>query len=221
MNNIKILVGDPYLIYRTGLIVSLNEQPGISVVGEASDGNDLMQKYELLNPDLIITDISLHALSGTDAFIKLKAKHPDIKALFLAMSYDDSYINYTIKIGGQGLVGKNITTDELLVAVREIISGKNYFGDMYDELKIKDIIKKYSNRTMVFKYNPDIELSPWERIVLRYINENLSLHEIAEKIGSTKEMVDTHKIDIMRKFDLKNTSALERFAVLYSESKLN
>src|ERR1035437_4716736 len=129
MNNIKILVGDPYLIYRTGLIVSLNKQPGISVVGEASDGNDLMQKYELLNPDLIITDISLHALSGTDAFIKLKAKHPDIKALFLAMSYDDSYINYTIKIGGQGLVGKNITTDELLIAVWEIINGRNYFGD--------------------------------------------------------------------------------------------
>ena len=82
------------------------------------------------------------------------------------------------------------------------------------------IAEPYSNQPFVFKLSTDAELSCPERAVLRYICENLSPTEIAEKICSTKEIVDIHKADIMRKFDLKNNIALIRFAVLYIEAKL-
>ena len=132
MNNIKILIGEGISLYREGLINFLKDDPGISIVGEAADGVDLMQKYEILKPDLIVTNISLPGLSGAEAFRKLKAKYPLVKALFLSMFYDDSYEEYVTRIGGMGLVGFDISKKELLIAVTEISHGRPYFSHRYD-----------------------------------------------------------------------------------------
>jgi DNA-binding NarL/FixJ family response regulator len=136
------------------------------------------------------------------------------------MFYDDSYEDYVTGIGGMGLVGFDISKRELLIAVNEVYHGRQYFTQRYDELKIKEIIRKYNPKALVFKYDEDVELSSPERIVLEYIKYNLSTSEIAEKMGSTKDIVNIHMSDIMRKFDLPNNSALTRFAVLYADAKL-
>ena len=215
MNKIKILIGEAILLYREGLINFLKDEPGISIIGEAADGVDLMQKYEIFKPDLVVTNISLPVVSGADAFKKLKDKYPFVKALFLSMFYDDSYEDYITRIGGMGLVGLDISQKELLIAVTEVYHGRQYFTQRYDELKIKEIIRKYNPNALVFKYDEDVELTIAERIVLEYIKYNLSTTEIAKKMGSTQEIVNIHRSDIMRKLDITNNSALTRFAVLY------
>jgi DNA-binding NarL/FixJ family response regulator len=220
MNNLRILICDDHALMRAGIIGILEKEPGLFVVGEAENGNELIEKYELLKPDLVLTDISMPGLSGTDAVKELKLNHPGIKVLFISILKGELYIYYTIKVGGLGLIDKNIIKGELFFAINEVYNGRYYFGPQYDDQKIKEIIKKYENQPVGFKFNSNVHLTETEDKILEYINDNLSSIEIAEKLGITKRTIDTHRINIMKKFDLKNTLALIKFAILYTESKI-
>ena len=104
----RILICDDHAIVRSGIINYFINEPGYHVVGEAENGYGLIQKYELLKPDLIVTDISMPLLSGTDAVKELKSKHPDLKALFISVLQGECYIYLILKVGGLGLIPKDI-----------------------------------------------------------------------------------------------------------------
>lgn len=219
MNNIRILICDDHALLRSGIIGLLDNEPGIFVIGEAENGQDLIEKYELLKPDLVITDISMPGLSGTDAVKELKLKYPCIKVLFLSVLQGEIYIYYAVKVGGLGLVGKNIAKGELLFALNEVNNGRYYFGPNYNDQKIQEIIKKYNNEPVGIKFNPGKDLTEIETKILEHISEGLSSVEIAGKLCTSRRTIDTHRGNIMHKFELKNTLALVRFAFLYTESK--
>ena len=221
MNNIRILICDDHALLRSGIIGHLQNAPGIFVIGEAENGNDLIAKYELLKPDLVIADISMPGLSGTDAVKELKLKYPTIKVLFLSILQGEHYIYYTAKVGGLGLVGKNIAKGELLFAINEVYNGRYYYGPQYDEETIKEIFKKYDNQPVGIKFNSNIKLTEIEEIILEQISDGFSSVEIAEKLSLSKRTIDTHRSQIMFKFGAKNKIALIRFAILYTESKRN
>jgi|CZKP01.1.fsa_nt_gi DNA-binding NarL/FixJ family response regulator len=219
MSNIRILICDDHALLRSGIIGLLDNQPGLYVIGEAENGNELIEKYDLLKPDMVITDISMPGLSGTDAVTELKLKHPGIKVLFLSIFKGEPYIYLAIKVGGLGLVGKNIAKGELLLAINEIYNGRYYFGPQYNDQRIKELIKKYDNQPVGIKFTSFIDITEIENNILDYISEGLSSNEIAEKLSLSRRTIDTHRVDIMRKYELKNTLALIRFAFLYTESK--
>src|ERR1035437_7718696 len=145
MITIRVLLCDDHTLFRTGIVSILRDEPGIYVVGEAADGYDLIKKYEDLCPDVVIVDISMPGLSGTDAVKELKLKHPNLRVLFLTMLTGEQYIYYAIKVGGLGLVNKTIEKGELVFAINEVYHERNYFGPLYNEEKIKAILKKYEN----------------------------------------------------------------------------
>src|ERR1035437_4988808 len=104
----RILICDDHALIRSGIVNHFINEPGYYIVGEAENGNDLIQKYELHKPDLIISDISMPGLSGTDAVKKLKSKHPDIKVLFISVLQGEPYIYLILKVSGLGLIPKDI-----------------------------------------------------------------------------------------------------------------
>ena len=219
MNNIRILICDDHSLLRQGIIATLEKAPGIFIVGEAENGNELIEQYELLQPDLVITDISMPGLSGTDAVKELKSKYPDIKVLFVSMFLGEFYIYHIAKVGGLGLLDKSIIQGELLFAINEVYNGRYYFGPKYNEEQIKEILKRYDNKPDVIKFSIDKQLTEREDKILEYICEGFSSIEIAEKLCISSRTIESHRSDIMRKFELKNTLALIRFAILYTESK--
>lgn len=219
MNNIRILICDDHSLLRQGIIATLEKAPGIFIVGEAENGNELIEQYELLQPDLVITDISMPGLSGTDAVKELKSKYPDIKVLFVSMFLGEFYIYHIAKVGGLGLLDKSIIQGELLFAINEVYNGRYYFGPKYNEEQIKEILKRYDNKPDVIKFSIDKQLTEREDKILEYISEGFSSIEIAEKLCISSRTIESHRSDIMRKFELKNTLALIRFAILYTESK--
>jgi two-component system, NarL family, response regulator NreC len=219
MNNIRILICDDHALLRSGIIGLLEKEPGIFIVGEAENGNDLIEKYELLKPDLVITDISMPDLSGTDAVKELKLKHPHIKVLFISMLQGEHYIYCAIKAGGLGLIDKSVIRGELLFAINEVYSGRYYFGPRYDEQRVQEIINKYDTKPVRIQFDSDIVLSEIEDKILEYISEGLSSFEIAEKLHIGRRTIDTHRAEIMHKHKLKNSLALIKFAVLYTEYK--
>jgi two-component system, NarL family, response regulator NreC len=219
--NIRILICDDHALVRSGIIKLLKEENWIYIVGEAENGEDMIQKYISLKPDLILADISMPVLSGIDAVKRIKINYPEAKILFLSMLSDEQYIYCAIKVGAVGLLSKNVSEDELIYALREVSSGKKYFGPLFDDKKILEITKKYDGNTIFSLDTADVKLTNREEEVLKYVSQGLISEEIGEKLSLGKRTVDKVRINIMQKYDLKSLPALISFAIHYTENKKN
>ena len=218
--NVRILLSDDHSILREGIISLLKSEKDLLIVGEAENGLDLIDKYFKLKPDIVITDIKMPEMSGTDAVKKIKEKDPDAKALFLSMYEGTEYIYYTYKAGGSGLINKNIVKGELVYAIRKILSGDIYFGADIESEDLEEIIKKYEESTT---YNKDTvsnyNITEREAEILKLIGDGITSSEIAGKLGISKRTIDTHRTHLLQKLKLKGLPSLIRFAVSYSQEQ--
>ncbi len=217
--NIRILICDDHAIVRSGLVKLLADQNWIYIVAEAENGEELIHKNAIYLPDLILADISMPVLSGIDAVKIIKQDYPDVKVLFLSMLFDEQYVYCAVKVGASGLVSKNIAKDELLYALREVSLGRKYFGPLYNENKVKEIVKKYDDNSNISFNTLGVKLTAREEEILKYMSLGLMSEEIAEKMNLGKRTVDKARTDIMQNFNLKSLPALISFAVRYTESK--
>lgn len=215
---IRIIICDDHSLVRSGIAKLLEGEKWIYLVGEAENGEEMIKKYESLRPDLVLADISMPVLSGLEAVKEIKMKYPESKILMLTMLIDEQYIYWAFKVGASGFISKNVSSGELIYAIKEIASGRNYFGPLYDEKKLKEIIKKYDNK-MNSVSNTLGKLTLREEEVLKYISQGLMSGEIAEKMSLGKRTVDKLRTNIMQKYNLKSLPALISFAVHYTENK--
>ncbi|MGE5435589.1 MAG: response regulator transcription factor [Syntrophothermus sp.] len=212
---IKILITDDHALFRSGLISLLKEEKDYFIIGEAENGEELIKKYYLLKPDIIIADISMPVMSGIDALKELIKQGNDVKILFLSMLDDKQYANYIYDAGGYGLLNKNIVKGELLFAINSIIHGNKYFGSLIDEEKIKLTMSKEKVTSKVLISAIDIELTDKEKNILLYISQGLTSNQIAEKMNIGKRTIDSHRQHIMQKCGVNNLPALIKFAIEY------
>ncbi|MGE5682848.1 MAG: response regulator [Bacillota bacterium] len=210
--DIRILVAEDHNIVRDGIIGLLENIPGLYVVGEASNGNDLVEKYSVLVPDVVISDISMPGMTGIDAVIAIRNKFPSVKALFLSIHEGEEFIFHVLKAGGKGLLSKNIIKGELIYAIKIVAHGGNYFGSGYTDEKLREILEKNTPADPAVLFQ-DTDLSRREVEVLRLVCDGYSSYEIAEALEISKKTVDTHRSSIMKKLDVENTSQLIKFAV--------
>ena len=216
MKRIRILLCDDHTLVRSGIASLLKNEDGIYVVGEAENGKEMIKKYFETNPDLIVADISMPELSGTDAFMKIKETSPDVKVLFLSVYYSEQYIYYALTAGAMGILNKSISKGELLYAIREIMDGRRYFGPEYDKNKLAVLVNKYAHEKKKFTEH---EISEFDDKMLIYISEGLTSIEIAKELFVSKHTIDAHRINIMKDYNLKTGQDLHKFAVLYTEGK--
>ena len=127
IKNIRVLICDDHALVRSGIVKLLEDEKWIYIVGEAENGEEMIQKYISLRPDLILADISMPVMSGIDAAKRIKQEYPEAKILFLSMLFDEQYIYCAIKVGASGLLSKNVSKDELLYALKEIALGGGIF----------------------------------------------------------------------------------------------
>jgi len=219
MKNIRILLCDDHALFRSGIASLLKNEQGYFVVGEAEDGKEMVEKFDLLKPDVVIADISMPGASGIDAAKEINRKYSDIKILFLTMLQDEEYIFLSIKAGGLGLINKNIVKGELLYAIKEVSEGRKYFGPNYNAEKINTIVNKYSHPQKSASHSVYDELTHMEKRILEYIAEDMSSAEIADKMCLGKRTIDSYRARLIDKFNLKSLHGLIKFALLYVESK--
>lgn len=221
MDNIRILICDDHGLTRAGLISTLSNQPGIFIVGEAENGAEMITQYEKLKPGLVISDIEMPGLSGIGALKQLKLKYPLIKVLFVSVYGPDQYLYSIVKAGGLGLLDKSPAKGELLFAINEVYNGRQYFGPQYTKAQIEAVIKKYDTPPVKFDFDSKIQPTATEEEVLGYICEGLKTVEIAGKMEVSPRTIDTHRANLIKKFDLKDGHDLLRFAIIYTVSKHN
>ncbi|MBA4405755.1 DNA-binding response regulator [bacterium] len=219
MGKIRVLLADDHTILRQGLVDILKSYDDIIVVAEVENGGELIQKYEKVKPDIVLTDIEMPIVSGIVAAKQIIQKHPEAKILFLSMYTGEDYIYKIDSIGGKGLLSKEIIKDEFVYAIRSVFNGGTYyFGKNVEELEhILHRSKEIVNR----RKNANTSLTIREHEILLEIAKGISSEEIASNLKMGKRTVDTFRSSIMSKLNIKSLSMLIKYAIHYSESSHN
>jgi DNA-binding NarL/FixJ family response regulator len=206
MKRWRVLLADDHDIVLEGLRRVL-DQPDIEIVGAVHDGRALLQAIEQLQPDIIVTDVTMPQLNGIDAARQIRAGYPDVKIVFLTMHPDVTFATEALMMGGNGYVLKNSAGDELLTAIREAAGGRTYVSRSIAET----VQQALSLRSSSWRRQLDM-LTPRQREVLQLVAEGLQAKEIAARLNLSPKTVEFHKYRIMDELGLRTTAELSRYA---------
>ena len=220
MKRTKLLIADDHHLVRSGLINLLEPIADFTVVGEAEDGEDAVEKAGMLRPDVVILDISMPKLSGTEAAKQILKKYPEVKVLVLTMHENEEYVYQIFRSGASGYILKNSTKEELASAIRTVARGGKYFSSVISEIMIRGYVDRAEQRDAVAPspVGDASVLTNREREILGLIAEGLTNQQISEKLFISPRTVETHKSNIMQKLDIHDSAKLVKYAV---EKKLD
>jgi two-component system, NarL family, response regulator NreC len=207
---IRILLCDDHAVVRMGLNMLLNARPNMEVVGEASEGNEGIQKAEELKPDVVLMDLSMpHGKDGLSATSELKKILPDTSILILTMHDDEEYLFRAIQAGASGCILKSAPHEELLQAIESVAKGNAY---LYPSAT-KRLMEEYLSHMKQDGSDSYSLLSDREKEVLTLIAKGYSNKEIAEKLIISVKTVETHKSKVMEKLQMKTRPELVSYAL--------
>lgn len=200
MREIKTLLADDHAIVMEGLKEVLSADMEICVVGQVINGEEVLRFVRQNEVDVIVLDINMPVMDGITCSKHLKKEHPEIKIIILTMYAQKSFIEEIIKLGIDGCLLKNNTGKELIDAILRVMSGKQYY----------DRIRSFNSDTEdVAQYR----LSEREIEVIKLMSQGYTSNEIAETLYLSNHTIKTHRKNILKKLDLKNSSQVVQFAV--------
>jgi len=208
MKKIKVILVDDHNIVRDGLKILLMNLPDIEVIGEVATGADLFDLLKLKMPDVLLMDILLPKMSGIAITEKLRREFPDIKVIMLTASINDESIIDSFKAGALGYLSKSIQREELIQAIKEVNSGKEYLVKSISET-VLDNYKKAKDRTI----NQHYEITTRELQIIELFTEGLSYKEIADKLNISTRTVESHKNHIFEKLEINSIADLVKYAI--------
>ncbi|MCB2222067.1 MAG: response regulator transcription factor [Bacteroidetes bacterium] len=201
----KVIIVDDHVIFRKGLYTILNEIDFIKVVGEASNGNELLELLKKQPADVILMDIKMPVMDGIEATKKVSARYPDIKVIALTMFEEISYFNKMIEAGASGFLLKKTTSEELERAINLVLEDESYFSEEFMNSVNVHLKPKQKNTT--------IALTDREQEVLELICKGYSNVEIANFLGVSSRTVDGFRARLFEKTGAKNAPNLVMFAI--------
>jgi DNA-binding NarL/FixJ family response regulator len=204
---IKILVADDHPVVRKGLQSCLARQERVKIVGEASDGDEALEKTRELSPDVVLMDISMPGMNGLAVTEVLRKESPAVKVLVLSVHNNRDYIFRIIQAGAHGFISKEAPPDELLRAIESVYAGEPFFSPEIAKAALNQLV------TSGGKKDPFAQLTSREREVLVLIAEGQSNKEIATKLGIGVRTIETHRERIMRRLDIHSVAGLTKFAI--------
>ena len=211
MKKIRLVFADDHSIVRNGLRSLFRSASDISIVGEAVDGEEALALAEGRKPDIIILDISMPKLNGIDATRLIREAHPDMKVLVLTVHEDEAYVYQLIRAGANGYILKNAEKNEILAAVRTVVTEGSFFSPGVSKLMIEKFIQRARTENES-KAPANHLLTNREVEVLKLISQGMSNREIAEKLSLSLNTINTHRANIMQKLDIHETASLVRYA---------
>lgn len=195
---IRVLIAEDHDLVLDAITARLNRHENIEVVGAARNGKELIEAYDEMLPDVVVTDIGLPVMDGVDATAAIRAKHPNAKVLFLSGRDDQETIAKAISAGASGFVVKTVAPTELTESVIKIANGELVF----DQTATKFLMAEVRSPTVA---KPDLTstLSNREMEILRLMADDLTNAEIADALFISPLTVKTHVERILAKLGVR------------------
>ena len=210
---LNVLLADDHKLLRAGLKLLLQRNPDLTVVGEAADGEQTLQLFQQLEPDLLLLDLSMPKMDGLDCLREIKSRWPEAKVIVLTMHEDENYIKQAMQAGAAAYVHKSAADTDLFKAIEAVQAGQLYLSQQDSNLLLNVLLKQ--DTAPVDNQAPYVLLSPREREVLRLIAHGYSMAEVAEKLSLSIKTVDTYKTRLMEKLGTTRKSELVSYALKY------
>jgi DNA-binding NarL/FixJ family response regulator len=206
---IRVVLVDDHPVLRAGLSSLLNAEADIEVVAEAATGSSAVEVAARVEPDLVIMDLSLPNMSGTEATRQILARDPRIKVLALTAHEDVSFARALLEAGALGYALKRSVCDELLRAVRVVAAGSKYVDPSLRGL----LPASAGERSAGSVAEPVPVLSEREAEVVRLIAEGHTSKDMARQLGLSPRTLETYKARAMSKLNVRTRAGLIRHAI--------
>jgi DNA-binding NarL/FixJ family response regulator len=207
---IRVAIADDHHLVRQGIRAILEKSADIRVVGEASDGQETIELLQELTPDVLVLDIVMPRLNGTQVLERLKSMKIATRVVVLSMYSDETLIFQVLHRGAKGYLLKRSVTEELLLAIRSAHQNEIYLSPEISSVVLADIL---SNQHKAEERNVFETLTPREREVLQLIAEGNTNASIAQKMFITEKTVEKHRASLMDKLNIHDMVGIIRFAI--------
>ncbi|MCQ2376110.1 MAG: response regulator transcription factor [Salinivirgaceae bacterium] len=209
MDKITVALVDDHALFRNGLGTLLSNCPEFSVVIEASNGQEYLDKLASVQPDITLMDINMPVMDGITASQNALSLYPNLKIIALSMYDEDDYYYKLISAGVKGALLKDTEISEVVKSIHEVIDGKIIFS----QEQLINVINNHPHKE-VEEDKP--ELSRRELEVLQEICKGLSNQEIADELFISKRTVDKHRGNLLSKTGSRNTANLIMYAIKHN-----
>lgn len=208
MSELRILIADDHELMRRGVRSLLEAEAGWTVVGEAADGQELVEKTEKLRPDVVVLDISMPRLNGLEAAHRIKKILPEVKILILSMHDSEQLARSVLDAGARGYIAKSDTARDLVIAIEALRRNKTFFTPKVDQLVLDSFLRSASTKKTL--QNP---LTSRQREIVQLLTEGKSSKEVATLLNLSIKTIETHRANIMKRLHCHSFSDLVFYAL--------
>jgi DNA-binding NarL/FixJ family response regulator len=214
MNKITIVLADDHPIVRQGLRTLFETEKNFSIVGEASNGKDVIPLVEQFEPDILVLDWMMPGYSGLEVIRELGKRSFRTRVIILSMYTSEVYVMDALRAGASGYVPKDSSEEVLIQAINEVASGELYLAPPLTKRAIEVYAERARGQKTETTEDDRLQvLSPREREILHLILESQTNNEIAERLSISPRTVHTHRANLMRKLQVENQTELYNFAM--------
>ncbi len=203
---IRIVIADDHAFLREGIKKTIHDETDMKIIGEASNAADALKLIKELEPDIAIVDISMPGKSGLDVLKELKSIKKKYKVLILSMHPEDRFAIRALKAGAAGYLTKESAPDELVKAIRTVLTGRRYVSKALAE-KLIDILSDEQDKL------PHEQLSDREYEVFIKIASGKKATEIAKQLSISVHTVNTYRARILEKLGTSSNVELTQYAM--------
>lgn len=213
MASIRLLIVDNHTLFRQGLVSLLQSEPGYTVIGEASSGEEALYLVPELRPDVVLMDVKMPGIGGVEATRRLLEANPEARVLMLTVSEDEENLLAAIQVGARGYILKNADAGELFEAIQRVHAGEAMLSPAMT-LRLLQTLQSGGIPTPP----PELPLTSREQDVFHLLAQGASNRQIAEALMITENTVKTHVRNILEKLELHNRSEVAAYARRYSST---
>jgi DNA-binding NarL/FixJ family response regulator len=195
---------------RRGLRLLLESQPGFAVVAEAADGRVAVQQAQATKPDVVVLDIAMPHLNGTEAAQRIIESLPNTAVIMLSMHSDEGYVLRALRSGAKGYLVKDSAEGDLIEAIKAVSQGKAFFSPEVSKMLVEDYVREIRTRGVEDSYEL---LTAREREILHLLAEGKSNKEIATLFQLSLFTVETHRRNLQEKLNLHSLAEVILYAV--------
>lgn len=211
MDKINVVLADDHVLVRDGIKALLEDQSGIVVIDEASNGKEALEVISRNKPHVLIVDIRMPEMNGIEVVGEITKSHQDVKTLVLSMHDSEEYVVQAIQAGADGYLLKGASKAEFLKALNKVASGGKYFTGDVSAIIMNNFVNGNTNTAVAPKITPKndaFKLTKREKQILELVLQLKNNKDIADELKISKRTAEVHRFNLMKKLEVSNLKEL-------------